>query len=143
MCNIGSREYRSRSNCRRCSVKKVFLKIRIIHRISRVPELRFYEICRKRKLRHSCFPANFANFSRKPFYRTPPGDCLCRSWREFVREMSLTLLLMTNFKECYNNYIIIYIYNKQIEKKELHAFFYNRHFYKQYQAPTDKNLSKS
>ena len=42
---------------------------------------------------------NLAKLSRTLVYRTHPGDCLCRSWREVVRDV-LALLLMTDFKEC-------------------------------------------
>ena len=29
----------------------------------------------KKRLWHRCFPKNFANFLRAPFYRTPLDDC--------------------------------------------------------------------
>ena len=41
----------------------------------------FYEICRKTRLRHSCFSVNFAKLLRTLFYKTPLGHSLCRSWR--------------------------------------------------------------
>ena len=41
----------------------------------------------------------FCKTFKNTFYRTPPGDCLYRSWREVVRDV-LALLLMTDFKEC-------------------------------------------
>ena len=45
------------------------------------------------------FSMNFAKFLRTRYHRTPLGDYLYWSWREVVRDV-LTLLLMTNFKEC-------------------------------------------
>ena len=32
---------------------------------------------KKVTLWHRCFPVNYANFLRIPFYKTPPGDCFC------------------------------------------------------------------
>ena len=54
----------------------------------------------KMRFWHRCFPVNFAKFLREPFYRKPPGDCLCRSSSEAMRD-NITLLLMMNFKKCW------------------------------------------
>ena len=43
----------------------------------------------KKRLRHSCFPKNFAKLLRTPFYRTPSGDyCPSQSMLK-VREQDL------------------------------------------------------
>ena len=52
----------------------------------------------KKRLQHSCFPVNFAKRLKALFYRTTPSDCLCKSWREFVRDV-LTWFLMTVLEE--------------------------------------------
>ena len=53
----------------------------------------------KKWLQHSCFPVNFAKRLKTLFYRTTPSDCLCKSWREVVRDV-LTWFLMTVLEEC-------------------------------------------
>ena len=56
---------------RRCSVKKVFLKIFCnFHRKMSVLESLFI----KKRLQHRCFPMNFVKYLRTPFYRTPLGE---------------------------------------------------------------------
>ena len=63
--------------------KKVFLEILQIHRKTSVPES-FYNkvtalrpaILLKERLRHRCFPVNFAKFLRTPFWRKASGRLL-------------------------------------------------------------------
>ena len=74
-------------------------QFRLIHRKPPVSEPCFYQSCIKERLRHSCFPVNFGELLRTLFYRTPPGDCLFRSWCQVVRDV-LALLLMTDFMKC-------------------------------------------
>ena len=55
----------------RCSVKKVYLKFREIHRKTPVPESLFKTLLKKR-LWHRCFPMNFVKFSKKTFFNKAP-----------------------------------------------------------------------
>ena len=70
-----------RSNHRRCSLKKVFLKILQISQENTCARVSFLKgsrprpaILLKKRLWHSCFPVKFAKFLKTPFYRTPPND---------------------------------------------------------------------
>ena len=71
---------------RRCSVKKVFLKI-LQHSQHLCQSLFFNKVAGlslasllKKRLWHRCFPVNFVKFLRTPFFnRTPPvapSDCI-------------------------------------------------------------------
>ena len=73
-----------RSSHRRCSLRKgVFRNLPkftgehmyqslFLNKVAALPATLL-----KKSLWHWCFPVNFAKFLRKPFYRTPPGDCFC------------------------------------------------------------------
>ena len=54
--------YNKEAVVRSCSVREVFLKI---------PQKTLF----KKRLRHRCFPVNFAKFPSTPFYRTLLDDC--------------------------------------------------------------------
>ena len=71
------------------------------HKIHKKPSARASFLLKllKKRLQHSGFPVNFAKLKRTLFYRTPPGDCLCTSWHEVLRDV-LALFSMTDFKEC-------------------------------------------
>ena len=69
----------SRSSHRRCSVKKVFLKISQISQESTCVRVSFWQSCRpsdpsgnfiKKRLKHRCFPVKFTKFVRTPILRT-------------------------------------------------------------------------
>ena len=81
----GPEETPHRSNHRRCSVKKDvrrnFVKFTEKHLfqslfLNKVAFLKSATLLKKR-LRHRCFPVNFAKFLRIPFYRTSLGNCFC------------------------------------------------------------------
>ena len=62
---------------RRCSFQKVFLKISQNSQENKCARVSFLiivlaaSIFIKKRLWHRCFPVNFADFLRTPFYRTP------------------------------------------------------------------------
>ena len=60
-------------------LKDVLKKFRKFYRKTHVRESFFCNnrpaILQKKRLRHSCFPLNFAKCLRTPFYRTLPEDC--------------------------------------------------------------------
>ena len=79
------------SSHQRCSIKKVvlknFAKFTGKHLcqslvFNKVAGLRPATLLKKR-LRHRCFPVNFAKFLRTPFYRTPLGDCFYEHTQTF------------------------------------------------------------
>ena len=61
---------------KRCSYK--FRKIHLCQSLffNKVAGLRPRTLF-KNGLQHKCFPVNFANFLRAPFYIIPPDDCFC------------------------------------------------------------------
>ena len=77
-----------RSSHRKCSIKegvlKNFAKFKrnTCARVSFLIKLQAWGLrlatLSKKRPWHSCFPVNFAKFSRTPFYRTPLDDCFCR-----------------------------------------------------------------
>ena len=74
MTGVGKSTVISEAVAQRCSVKKVFLKFRKIHRKTPVPEPLFNKVAGlrpatllKKRLWHRCFPVNFAKFLRTPF----------------------------------------------------------------------------
>ena len=73
----------NRSSHQRCSIKKGVLRSftkftgKCLYQslfFNKVAGLRPATLLRK-KLWHRCFPVNFANFLRTPFFRTPLDDC--------------------------------------------------------------------
>ena len=72
-CRTWSKDH-FRSN-RRCSVKKVFLKILQNSQENTCVRVSFLI---KLQAPHRCFPVNFAKIFRTPFYRTPLDDCFSR-----------------------------------------------------------------
>ena len=86
---------KSRSSHQRCSMKKGvlknFSKFTGKHLcqslfLNKVAGLRAATLLKKR-LWHRCFSVNFAKFLRTPFYRTPLGDCFCKSnYKQLIRE---------------------------------------------------------
>ena len=56
-----------------CSIKKVFLKISLNLQENICARVSFS--IKLQALWHRCYPVNFANFLRAPFFRTTPGDC--------------------------------------------------------------------
>ena len=78
---------RSRSSHRKCSIKKVILKISQILQENTCVGASYNLLLAwslkpatliELRLRHSFFPVNFAKLSRKLFYRTSPSDCFCK-----------------------------------------------------------------
>ena len=65
---------------RKCSVENVFCKI---HWETSVSESLFKESCSsnfiKKRLKHRCFPVNFVNFFRTPFFQSASGGRFCLS----------------------------------------------------------------
>ena len=80
----------------------MFLKFRKIHKKTPVPESKVVGLrpatLLKKRLRHRCFPMNFAKLLRTPFYRTPPADCFCLPYC-VLHPAILTLILNTNKKK--------------------------------------------
>ena len=79
VCTILSTKYITikRSKHRRCSVKKVFLKISLKFTGNHLCQSLFFNnVAGQKRLWHRYVPVNFAKFLRTPFfYRTPLGDC--------------------------------------------------------------------
>ena len=77
----------SRSNHRRCSVKKCYKKFRKFHRKTSMLESLFnkvpcLQVCNfiKKRLQHRCFPVKFAKFLRTPILKSICERLLCISY---------------------------------------------------------------
>ena len=91
----------NRSSHQRCSVKKVFLEIRKIHRKTPVPES---ATLLKKRLWRRCFPVNFAKFLRTPFSQNTSGRLLLS--KEFLLQAIITLQQHYKFQQKYDNIVL-------------------------------------
>ena len=80
-----------------CSLRKVLLEIREIHRKARVPGSFFAATLLKRRLWHRCFPVNFAKFLRTPFLQNTFGWLLLWELSKY-NETICRLLALTSYK---------------------------------------------
>ena len=67
----------------------------------------------KKKLWHRCFPVKFAKFPRKPFHRTPLGDCFWQVRFQDFWAYKLALIEKNQY-HCYNKFLTWHIYKRDI-----------------------------
>ena len=99
--NIYLKWVNNRSSHRRCSLKKLFLKIRYIHRKAPVLGSIFKNVAglkacdfNKKWLKHRLFPVNKAKFLRISIVMNICDHCFCNS---FILEFELGFLKMIGF----------------------------------------------
>ena len=117
----------------RCSVEKVFLEIRKIHRKSPVPESLFNEVADhrtetwlKKRLWHRYFPVNFAKFLRKPFLTERLLWLLrklVRLWRRVFRRKAKFIIFMLISFIFYSLKCFLVFYSTQYPQKR--NYFYS------------------
>ena len=63
----------------------------------------------KKTLWHRHFPVNFVKFQKHLFYRTPPNDCFCMKYLEFIFMTLLQLsVIFANVTNPFENSIFLF-----------------------------------